>query len=83
MCGRIGISVNKPCCVVANVAYVENGCAEQDAQKIGVRSSNEQLRVIAYTMCIVSLLCKLPSHVESVVDCEIYFSIFFSYLLLF
>ena len=65
MCDRIGISVNKPCCLVANVAYVENGCAERDVQKIGVRSSNEQLHVVACAMCIVNLLCKLPSRVES------------------
>ena len=38
---------------------------KMDAQKIGVRSSNEQLRVVVCAMCIVNLLCKLPSHVES------------------
>ena len=62
---KIGVSVNKPCCVVANVIYVENGCAERDAQKIGVRGSNKLLCVVACTMCIIKLLCKLLSCVKS------------------
>ena len=62
---KIGVSVNKPCCVVANIVYVENGCTERDAQKIGVRGSNELLHVVACAMCIIKLLCKLPSRVES------------------